>query len=440
MAILALPFAGLVLSRGLINISLPNLLSLVFVGLYVAKGLTDGFPVLHLGAFQIWSLVAMITLVAAVPFAQADVVSSSRLLVPFLGAVILFPIGAYLGGVGTDRPIWESALLASAVACAVAGIGHYFGFVPLFEFEREAIQGRAFAGVGFEAGYVGLIAARGDYGMWAIGGAMVAGRWIYLGTTRRKILGLLALPLLLGGVVVTLSRTSWIAMIVSISIAVSVVHMVKPISIARRESRLVAILAGVVTIGTLLWLSGLPQRIFTALVAMKVSSYTVRFFGFQIALDAAKDHPFVGAGLDLGRYGVNYHWLIHNSFLALLASLGLPAALLLVFVAASPIVRATRIAISSRDRETRILAGLWIGTLVGVVVQMSMFDGLSSKYFWMLIGIASSHLEVTRRREARATPEGYRVVGTNAAGMRGLVPGLESIAVRTASENPIPAR
>jgi O-antigen ligase len=120
---------------------------------------------------------------------------------------------------------------------------------------------------------------------------------------------------------------------------------------------------------------------------MQPLSYSARLRGFDLALQVVRLNPLFGVGVHLEAVGISYQWVIHNTFLYALASFGVPAVVLLVWTITVPIYRTIIIAWRAVFVSDRVDAVLWIAAMVGILIQMSMFSGMTSKYFWMLLGL-----------------------------------------------------
>jgi hypothetical protein len=321
---------------------------------------------------------------------------------PFLGAVLMFPVGAYMGL--KARPwMWEVPLCVGALSCAIVGIGHWTGTIPLFAFERQ-VAGRSLAGVELNFGFAGLISARGDYGMWAIGGAMVLSRWMHGGHRVLRAACVAGYLVLAMGLLMTLSRTSWIAFTFYSFGAILLLSITSPQIPLRRYERLWRLGTMLILGISAVLVSGLLQRVFDSLIAMQPISYSVRVEGFDLALNVIRSSPLFGVGVSLEAIGVNYHSVIHNTFLFTLVSFGAPALVLFVWIIAIPVYRTICVALRSRSALDRANAALWIAAVSSILIQMAMFSGMTSKFFWVLLGLLggeSLFLWYNRRPNAR---------------------------------------
>ncbi len=218
-----------------------------------------------------------------------------------------------------------------------------------------------------------------------------------------RTVALLASLYFVGVLVLSQSRSAWLAA----GVTASVLMLVRLFSERRRRSRRVLLLVGV---GTIIAVATLGARLPVAGMALQGRSEL-----WSGALEAIHAHPFAGVGLNTFRRLVSVSPLVfsdnpsdnthaHNIFLQTAVDVGIPGlvAYLAILIVASAMcweiyTRGTAI-------EARLALGLWASLLAVHLFGLTDSIALGAKvglYFWFGLGlIAGAHHDVVRRQTA----------------------------------------
>lgn len=216
-------------------------------------------------------------------------------------------------------------------------------------------------------------------------------------SSERPVLGVVNSGLLLLGLGLADSRSAWLALICGV--AVLVLHL----SLAERRRLLgPGLLLGVVAL-TFLWLSFGASSSYE--LEMRSRALGFRFDLTLAAFDAFASSPVWGTGV--GDFHLRGSYIVHSTYLWLLAESGLIGLLLFFYV----VVRAFsvgRSALRVSDERARLLGltgvailGGWLGLMVGV-------EALYQRHYWFLCAAAGAVPWATRQRPGpeSSTPTG----------------------------------
>ena len=393
LSIVLLPLASAPLP-GVSNISPPNAMFFLFVTLILRS------VILTARIRPCWAELGSYTLVLLIFWMILSIVFNGAAdeSVPFLvsgvGAIVFYFVGIFLAYRDVSGWSWETAIFLSALAAALVGLLHYTGALPLFDFEKVAGAARSFAGYEFsEGGYKGLISASGDYDVWLLAGIMVAHRWIF----RPKVKWWMKAPIVFAAAVmitadvVAQSRSGWIA----ISLFLFIYWLgIWPLYGKKASKRLHMILVlaifGVIAL-LLFFISGFGLDFVRALISVKAQSVFERLGGYLAAITQIENTPIFGAGKFFADYN-GRSVLVHNTVLSFMSSYGILSGVLFTIFCAFLIYKAFYEVLHLSDFYQRRECFATFAALLGVVVCMSLFSGIGSKFFFALLGCISGNL------------------------------------------------
>jgi hypothetical protein len=216
---------------------------------------------------------------------------------------------------------------------------------------------------------------------------------------RERYVYLALLMLQLGGLIVTFSRTAWVAFVISIPLGI-LIELLSSMrrGIPRRVIQLVSfgLMSLLVIIAIGLQFEVVTERFGSILKPGDVDEVQWRMSIWLVIFENLKSNPFLGSGenivtyipTSLGEAGVG----AHNFYLGVANQVGIPAALImLLFIAASlnKLWKAMRSTPTSNGKalESGIFMG-WIGFLiVGMGTSTYEIENLAI-LFWLLIAIS----------------------------------------------------
>jgi O-antigen ligase len=158
---------------------------------------------------------------------------------------------------------------------------------------------------------------------------------LYLVTRQRLVKALLAvgMGLMVGGIIVSLSRGALLALAVT-----SAVFLAK--LLRARGARVLVPASALVVLGMLLTPAGYADRLYSLVDWNydRVGSISQRAQEIQVALTHFLENPFFGQGLGMESFayvdqGLGYGWSTHNPFLQVGVDLGLPGLLVYALLA-----------------------------------------------------------------------------------------------------------
>jgi O-antigen ligase len=314
-------------------------------------------------------------------------------LVTGVGAIVFYFVGIFLAYRDVPGWGWETAIFLGALTAALIGLLHYMDVLPLFDFEKAAGAARSFAGYEFSGrGYKGLISASGDYDVWLLAGIMVAHRWLFRPRVKwwMKIAIMSAAIVMITADVVAQSRSGWIA--------ISLFLLIYWIGIwtlygkgASKRLRMILVLAVFAVVALLLFfMSGFGLDFIHALVSVKAQSVFARLEGYSAAVTQIANTPILGAG----KFFADYHGspvLVHNTVLSFMSSYGILSGGLFAVFCVFMIYKAFYQVLHLPDFDQRRECFATLAALLGVVVCISLFSGIGSKFFFALLGCMSGN-------------------------------------------------
>jgi putative inorganic carbon (HCO3(-)) transporter len=205
-------------------------------------------------------------------------------------------------------------------------------------------------------------------------------------------------------------------------VAAAVVLVVGVFAAGPLRGRAVAIGLIVIAAGLAYYLVLLPPELRDRVSNVSTTSSSGRTDEWQIALHMAGDHPIVGVGI--GNYPIsqiayvtsqinlqkvdyvrNEGLIAHNTYLEVLAEMGIVGLSLLVAIMGYALVqgwRAIGVATTRSGRTTAIMRGLFVG-MVGLMTAYVFLSGQYQKRLWLLLGLLVALPNVARAARAATT-------------------------------------
>jgi O-antigen ligase len=242
---------------------------------------------------------------------------------------------------------------------------------------------------------LGVKMAYGEYGILAITAfayvAMTVLRPVALhgeANKRRTTLALGALVAILAGIYIGQSRSTIIAFgaVSAFGLFAGAVHPDARIRAARRSIPAGAILSGIVValVNVRTIISG-----FLDANAMSASS---RLSQYSFAVELMRERPLQGWGWGYFKLSYGTEFTVHNQWLLIGVSIGVPALLLWVYLFVRLALAMVRLAFSA-DLQGKALAMVGTAAVVGGTVELALypgFDDVSAILVGILVGIVSA--------------------------------------------------
>nr|WP_133243130.1 O-antigen ligase family protein [Tamilnaduibacter salinus] len=294
---------------------------------------------------------------------------------------------------------WEAAILLSAVLAVIFAIGHSANLIPLFGFEGPVPHRGKILPIDLKQGYTGLIGTRGSYGILCILGIVVGLWWWRCGSIPRKLVALSSILAIIFSVALSLSRSTWLAIGITMFAYIPLRWMVAGTSRYNRLNRGVIIAVVVAFIGMWLALYGVPSSVsdsYNLMVSIRERSVESRWSQYQAALDLSVNAPIFGLSSSQMERLFSEH-VLHNSMLAVLLEIGIFPLIFFVALHAWLIKDLIKIALVDSYYENRLRAAVWLSGLFGVIVEMSLFRGYQTNMFWVFVGLLVADIIRMRR-------------------------------------------
>lgn len=193
------------------------------------------------------------------------------------------------------------------------------------------------------------------------------------------------------GAMVSFSRGAWLAMAVGMLI----------LPLLRRPASGLYYLPLLALVGGVGHLVGLVDRVWTAVLRINVASADFRYYVAELAMEAIRNHPLLGVGINrLEDYNNPFRLPAHNSILQAASEVGLPAGVLTVGFIVILFVRLLRaIRRASDPWDEAALKGLTLG-LLGASIHAQFDAFMYAKAVWLYLALVESALLILGGRAA----------------------------------------
>ncbi len=332
-------------------------------------------------------LVPMTFIVGTVVTALHDAsVSRYTLVNKVVGLAILFLGYAVFSSiaVGWGRIRWLLRLLVVGVAVQA--------LVAVIAFTVQRLGGPAVAGLNDYTGRVSGMLVDPN----AFGGLLVLTMAILLAgnSGRRPLLGgwpgRLCATALVVGVILTFSRSAWLALAAVIGL----------VSLVDLRLALKAGAAGVLAVGAMLAVVGTQYIRVIVAMATRGAQIEARLEYIDVALHDFAASPILGTGL--GYFADQYGWIIHNTPLWIMAEMGLVGLIVFTGFAAWFIWAGVSAYRAAPADERPIVLGLVLAFTAMCVLSVGI-EALYQRHWWLVMSlIAAAHVLASPGPEARA--------------------------------------
>lgn len=268
-------------------------------------------------------------------------------------------------------------ILGAAIMCVFA-IGHYFGVIPVFEFEKTSNV--SVFGVRTE-GYTGLISSRGSYGIWLIASLYACATLALRSSSLlpRLLISSFVIVLLFCAYI-SLSRSTYAAVFVFMLIGI---FFVVANARVRFGSTVANVLVPVSIIGTaiffLLAATGTLSDMYNYFVSMRAKSVDIRLDSARRVIEDMSATNFFGSGEFWSTHA------IHNAYLAVTFERGFVAGFFFCLVNAYMAFAFLSKAVDPNE-DQRLQFQLALAGLIAVQVEMIYFHGYMSITYWAFMG------------------------------------------------------
>lgn len=188
--------------------------------------------------------------------------------------------------------------------------------------------------------------------------------------------------ILVGGVIVTGSRSS----LVSLFVTVALLCVVTPF-LSRRAERLNLAWA----VGVLLAVGAGSALLFPTMFEEASGDVLWRLELNRLGARAVVEHPLTGVGIDaFSAFDNAYDLAVHNMFIQVAAELGAFGIIVFLAITAYLLIRLTKLSWTVRDSSSRsVLVAVTLGFVAKLIFHMSN-PVLTDSFFWFSIGLSEA--------------------------------------------------
>lgn len=371
LTILTVPFGVFSIETGFVNLSLPNLLIILTTIYFTITVILTGD--VRLSKPQLSVLGLLCTTIGTILISLAIQQGSPRRLVTYVGYLLLTTIlFVYIDSISDVERVLRAAFL-SAVAISVLTIVHSVSYPIGLPFGQAYIGQRTVVGVTvpFQR-TIGL--PKISYGGFGMVLMIATPYYFYKGIKNRNKLALFGVSLVLLAVLISQSRSTWVATGLAVFVVVSG-YFIREYN---RKYSTTYILG--VSIPSVLLLPSVAE----ALVSIRSRTFSVRIEQYQVAINLLRSYPTTGVGLgNIDRFYTTYS--IHSGFLRIGAEAGAIALLAIVVVWTTSILFVARGMCSSNKRY--ILAVGILGSISAMLIEANMAPGFT-KAPWIVLAVS----------------------------------------------------
>jgi O-antigen ligase len=372
LTVFSLPFGSYALAESVITVSVPNLLLPVSTLLIVLARRHQGLRVHEYHLLDLFVIILILCWGTAAFVANAQ---PPRQVVTFVGYLLTYVVvGLYV-----DSYVRLHRVMVTAFAAAVA-----ISVLTLFSSLLEIPIGQPLIGhrtvlgirIPFER-TLGVPLTYGAYGMYLLAPLpYVAVDWLW--RERSWLLGG-CLGIVLASVVVSQSRSTWLAAIVAISVlGFGIVILGREIPIGDHAYRF---LAGVSALTAVSAASVVPK----VLIRIDRGTYRSRVKQYSETLEWLIRRPLIGVGTDFSLLELPGESSPHNAFLINGLSMGLPVLAGFVVLFITTPIRLVRTILYSPSYRDQMIALSLLAGFSAVLVELQLLPQFS-KAPWLILG------------------------------------------------------
>lgn len=380
-----LPFGAYELG-GLSVVNLAVISSLVFTYVYLAFGGTFR----RHNAVPLWITAFFLAINMVATFEAVNPVPHVQYMVMLMGAMAVF--GMCLVFVH-DRKILEyvciGLVVSAVVSVAGAAVQGTLGVAGVFPSSVDRSR------IGDIPRVVGFIVTHGLFAQIVGAGSLIAFSGI-LPTRGRRLfsrkIALLGVVMSVVGIVFSQSRSQMVATAGGFA-------MFALLSTLYLRGWRRGLLVAVIAVGAL-GLSIVIVPLAMTLIAMSPINVVRRFEGYDAAIDLIRRYPVTGVGRFAFIEMVGGEHVLHNTFLSVGVSTGIPGMVMLFVLMSVATVRGFR-RVLRRDDLTPLAIGL-LSSFGAIFVAANLYDGLNAPIFWVVMALLMNLPFIPEARDAVA--------------------------------------
>jgi O-antigen ligase/polysaccharide polymerase Wzy-like membrane protein len=270
-----------------------------------------------------------------------------------------------------------SAYMAAALVAASAALIGYFDLVPgLYDIFTEFGRAR------------GTFKDPNVLGAFLVPALLYAFNVVLTARVLRGSLWAIALPLLLLGTLLSVSRDAWLNLAVSLVVYSAFVFIIAATNRERLKLIIVMVLAGLCAVGVLAAAQSIPKVAdIMGERATFEQSYDVgpegRFGGQEKAAELVATHPLGIGALEFGR--VYHHEDVHEVYLNMYLNTGWIGGTLYIFLVLATLVLGMQLVL--RDRGGDGLSAVLVAAFFGMVLEGAVIDTDHWRHFYLIMAM-----------------------------------------------------
>jgi O-antigen ligase/polysaccharide polymerase Wzy-like membrane protein len=270
-----------------------------------------------------------------------------------------------------------SAYMAAALVAASAALIGYFDLVPgLYDIFTEFGRAR------------GTFKDPNVLGAFLVPALLYAFNVVLTARLLRGSLWAIALPLLLLGTLLSVSRGAWLNLAVSLVVYSAFVFIIAATNRERLKLIIVMVLAGLCAVGVLAAAQSIPKVAdIMGERATFEQSYDVgpegRFGGQEKAAELVVTHPLGIGALEFGR--VHHHEDVHEVYLNMYLNTGWFGGTLYIFLVLATLVLGVQLVL--RDRGGNGLSAVLVAAFIGMVLEGAVIDTDHWRHFYLIMAM-----------------------------------------------------
>ncbi len=274
------------------------------------------------------------------------------------------------------RLIMSAYMVAALVAASAALIG-YFDLVPgLYDIFTEFGRAR------------GTFKDPNVLGAFLVPALLYAFNVVLTARLLRGSLWAIALPLLLLGTLLSVSRGAWLNLAVSLAVYSVFIFIIAATNRERLKLIIVMVMAGLCAVGVLAAAQSIPKVAdIMGERATFEQSYDVgpegRFGGQQKAAELVATHPLGIGALEFGR--VYHHEDVHEVYLNMYLNTGWIGGTLYIFLVLATLVLGVQLVF--RDRDGDGLSAVLVAAFVGMALEGAVIDTDHWRHFYLIMAM-----------------------------------------------------
>lgn len=382
LTIFSVPFGTFSIKTGLTNLSLPNILIVItLVTFAITRYRKQRLYLSRLQLIALGMLCVLILIQSITTFIHSG---SSRRIVTYIG-YMLFTIGifTYVDSYSDARRLLQAAFL-SAVVLSILTIVHVFLYPQGLPFGDKYRGQRAIFGVTIPfQRTLGLDITYGAFGMYTM---MATPYYIYKNLKKPSLIEGLGILLVLLAVLISQSRSTWVAAGVAIFIVITGYGVYNKFRIEKNNTYMKIVSYGILVAGLILIL--LSPGIIKEIISVRSDTFFSRIEQYQSGIEIVLSEPLIGVGFGtLEELYQSGSAVIHSSFVNLAAQTGLIGLALVIYLWLIVILVLMKEMFYSQLENT-LAIGIF-ASLAAIFIETNLQPGFT-KAPWIVLALALS--------------------------------------------------